>query len=144
MKTIKNFIEYCGESVGALVCPVKNQTGLEVADFWDELENVSNSPCGAAGGFCGFVYYSQTCTFWRKNRKAITNCMKALADSLGENLLGLVCGFNGLKDYEQDEIGRALYGNYNEDLMQIYNVFAWFALEEVAHRYSDWVYENEF
>ena len=70
--------------------------------------------------------------------------MKALADSLGENLLGLVCGFNGLKDYEQDEIGRALYGNYNEDLTQIYNVFAWYALEEVAHRYSDWVYENDF
>ena len=121
MKTIKNFIEYCGESVGALVCPVKNQTGLEVADFWDELENVSNSPYGAAAGFGGFVWCSETVTFWRKNRKVITNCMQELADDLGENLLSLVCGFNGLKDYEQDEIGRALYGNYNEDLTQIYN-----------------------
>lgn len=144
MKTLKNFSEYCGETLGALVRPVKNQLGVNVAEFWQELEDVNRSYCGAAAGFSGFIYYVDTVKFWRKNRKAITRYMDELADGIGDaNKLAMVCGFNGLKDYEQDEIARALYGNYNDELDQIYNVFAWFALEEVAHAYDNFSYETD-
>lgn len=143
MKTLKNFIDYCGESLGALVRPVKNQMGCDVTEFWQHLNDVSRSYCGAAAGFTGFIYYSETVAFWRKNRKAITACMEELADDLGENLLQMVSNFNGFKGvYTDDELGRALYGNYNSDYDQIYNGFAWFALEEVANRYADYDYEN--
>lgn len=143
MKTIKNFKEYCGETLGALVYPVKNQMGVSRSDFWSELENVGRSYCGAAAGFGGFVYYSETVAFWRAHRPKIYAYMKELADGLGENVLSMVCSFNGLKDYETEEVARALYGNYNDEYDQIYNVFAWFALEEVASRYSDYCYELE-
>lgn len=144
MKTLKNFKEYCGESLGALVNPVKAQTGCDLADFWQEMEDVSKSPCGAAGGFTGFIWYSETVAFWRKNRQKIYKLMKEQSEGLGENVLGMVCGFNGLKDYEAEDIARALFGNYNSDYDQIYNVFAWYALEEVAFYYSEWCYENNF
>ena len=141
--TLKNFIEFTNTN-GKLIKAVKLQSGNNWDDFQDYLKNVSSSPCGAAGGFCGFVYYSETCAFWRRNRKIITEQLNDLAFSLGENVLQMVMSFGGIKDgdFSEDEIGRALYGRYNSDLDQIYNVFAWFALEEVAIWYSDFEYEN--
>lgn len=143
MKTLRNFKEYCGETLGALVNPVKNQLGVNLPEFWDELDNVCRSPYGAAAGFSGFIYYSDTVSFWRAHRSDIKALMNEEADSMGESVLNMVCGFGGLKDYETEEIARALYGNYDDDLNQIYNVFAWFALEEVANAYSNWSYELE-
>lgn len=143
MKSLRSFKEYCGGSLAALVVPVKNQLGCSsVSEFWNQLENVSRSYCGAAAGFTGFIYYSETVAFWRANRAKITNYMEELSDGLGEDVLHMVCSFNSLEGYEYDEIARALYGNYNSDYDYIYNTFAWFALEEVAHRYSDYEYEN--
>ena len=141
--TLKNFIEFTNTD-GKLIKAVKRQYGYGWDDFQDYLKNVSNSPCGAAGGFSGFIYYSETSDFWRRNRKIITEQLSELAFSLGENVLQMVMSFGGIKDgdFSEDEVGRALYGNYNSDLDQIYNVFAWFALEEVASWYSDFEYEN--
>ncbi|PTL34618.1 hypothetical protein C7120_08955 [Prevotella sp. oral taxon 376] len=141
---LKDFVEFSGINA-KLINTVKKQSGLNWVEFQDYLENVSNSPCGAAGGFSGFVWYSETSSFWRKNRKLITELMQEQADSLGENLLSMVLGFDSLKDgsFSQEEIGRALFGNFNEDYIQIYNTFAWFALEEIAYRFSDFKYENE-
>ena len=142
MKTLKNFKEYCGENLAALVSPVKNQLGVNLPEFWAEMENVSKSYCGAAAGFGGFIYYSETVKFWRTYRPKIYAYMDQLADELGENVLQMVCGFNSLQGYETEEIARALYGNYNSDYDVIYNTFAWFALEEVANAYSNYSYEN--
>lgn len=141
--TLKNFIEFTNTD-GKLIKAVKRQYGYGWDDFQDYLKNVSNSPCGAAGGFSGFIYYSETSDFWRRNRKIITEQLSELAFSHGENVLQMVMSFGGVKDgdFSEDEFGRALYGNYNSDLDQIYNVFAWFALEEVASWYSDFEYEN--
>nr|WP_314662065.1 hypothetical protein [uncultured Prevotella sp.] len=141
--TLKNFIEFTNTD-GKLIKAVKRQYGYGWDDFQDYLKNVSNSPYGAAGGFSGFIYYSETSDFWRRNRKIITEQLSELAFSLGENMLQMVMSFRGVKDsdFSEDEVGCALYGNYNSDLDQIYKVFAWFALEEVASWYSDFEYEN--
>lgn len=142
--TIKGFREYCGETLGALINPVKQQMGADGAtEFFDELHNVSNSPYGAAAGYSGFIYYSDTVSFWRRNKKKIMNYVNEMAEDLGETPLDMVCSFNGFKDdYTPDDIGRALYGNFNEEFTHIYNGMAWFALEELAYRYSDYAYEN--
>lgn len=140
--TLKNFIEFTNTD-GKLIKAVKRQSGYDWNDFQDYLKNVSSSPCGAAGGFIGFIYYSETSEFWRRNRKIITERLNDLAFELGENTLLMVMSFGGVKgNFSEDEIGRALYGRYNSDLDQIYNVFAWFALEEVANWYSNFEYEN--
>jgi len=144
--TLKGFREYLnGSALAALITPVKNQlSGSTFEDFANELQNVSNSPCGAAGGFGGFIYYSETVAFWRRNRKKITRYMEELAESLGEkNALTMVCGFNSFKDEDTNDIARALYGNYSDDFTQIYNTFAWFALEEIAYQFDSYKYECE-
>lgn len=136
--TLKGFCDYMGNE--ELVRAVKNQIGLSVNDFFDTLSNVHY----ASQGVTGFIYYSETVWFWRKNRKVITQAMKDCAESTGESLLQMVMNFKSIKDggWDESEVAMALYGKYNDDLTQIYNDFAWFALEEVAFRYQDYEYEN--
>lgn len=145
MMTIKGLKEYCGETLGKLVIPVKNQLAAETKEeFFEILENVGRCSSGAGGGFTGFIYYTETSDFWRKNRKKIMDYASQVAEELGENTLNMVRQFNCLKgDWTEDEIGRALYGNFDEELHIIYNAMAWFALEEVAYRFNDYKYENE-
>jgi hypothetical protein len=140
---LKDFVEFTNTD-GKLIKAVKRQTGRDWSDFQDLLRNVAACSSGAAGGFCGFIYYSETVAFWRRNRTIITERLNDLAFSLGENTLQMVMSFGGIKDgdFSEDEVGRALYGRYNSDLDWIYNTFAWFALEEVANWYSDFEYEN--
>lgn len=143
--TIKDFKEFCGETLSKLVTPVKNQLSAETKEeFFQVLEDVSRCSCGAAGGFTGFIYYSETSDFWRKNRKKIMDYASEVAEGLGENTLSMVRQFNSLKgSFTEDEIGRALYGIFDASLYQIYNSMAWFALEEIAYKFSDYKYENE-
>lgn len=147
MKTLakKAFRESTNEYLTALITPVMNQSGCDTwREFTEYLDNVNASPYGAAAGFSGFIYYSETVEFWRKNRKKITRLMTDEAESLGESsALSMVQQFNGLKNYEADEIARALYGRYDEDLTQIYNVFAWYVLEELANAWENFKYENQ-
>ena len=145
MLTIKGLKEYCGETLAKLVVPVKNQLCCEgVDEFFQALEDVNSCSAGAAGGFTGFIYYSETSDFWRRNRKKIMDYASELADGLGENTLNMVRQFNCLKGgFTEDEIGRALYGSFDEDLYFIYNAMSLFILEEIAYKYSDYKYENE-
>lgn len=140
-KTFKNFIaeNYCNE---LLAKAVYEQIGADSdEEFFETMENVSGCSCGAAGGFTGFVYYN-TVAFWRANKTAIMESLQELADDLGETKISLVLGFNSVKDnWNEDEVGEALYGKYDPDLDGLYNIFAFYALEEVAHRADYFAYE---
>ena len=142
---LNQFKKYCGEEVRALIVPVMNQTGVDGEDFFNELRDVANSPCGAAGGYSGFIWYTDTVKFYRKNRAKILALANYYVGLLGEgNALAVVMDFNSIKgNYSEDEVARALYGRFNEDLTQIYNALAWFALEEVAYQFGEFEYEQE-
>lgn len=110
----------------------------------DSIEDVYNY--GISGGYCGFVYYSDTVAFWRKYKTDILAMLKEDAESLGDTVVNIVKHFNCLGDYRgrefkayytEDEIGRALYGRYSEDLTQIYNALAWCAAENVARWFME-------
>jgi hypothetical protein len=93
---------------------------------------------GADGGFPGFTYYSDTLTFFRYNREDIVKNLELLAGELGQDIIGMVQSF-GVFRHETPptpaSIGRALWGTgkLKDDLTSLYNVFAWFCLEEVSH-----------
>lgn len=97
---------------------------------------------GAAGGFSGFAYYSETVPFGRRLRDALLSMLRSLADDLGESgelevLAGFQClSFNGAGT-SQSELARALYQPGAEDAAQVFNALAWYALEETARAYVD-------
>lgn len=107
---------------------------------------------GINGGFCGFIYYTDTKAFFRKNKKAIVALAENMAENIGEgNALDLVCGFNCFKGGTAQErrelpgeVARALYGRPKAvDHWNVENALAWFAGEEVARAWTDWVYDNK-
>lgn len=116
------------------------------------LRDVANH--GADGGFTGFIYYSETVKFFKRNRRAILELVKEYAREFEQTPLDFVHSFNVLKpsppdkygggytreqDIEetQEEIARALYGRLRADDTQVPNALAWFALEEVAREITD-------
>jgi hypothetical protein len=93
---------------------------------------------GAAKGFPGFVYYSETIAFFRKNRQDIVNNLEQTAAEMGIDVIKLVQSFGVFHNTTPPtagEIGRALWGGSacRDELTQLYNVCAWFALEEIAN-----------
>lgn len=113
---------------------------------WDSFKqsapDINNH--GISGGYGGFVYYTDTVKFYRKNKPLIVDLAEQQACELGDDAVTMVQGFyclvnrsNRTPDYTLNEVARALYGRYDDDLMIIYNALAWFAAEEIARSYCD-------
>ena len=108
---------------------VIRQTGL------DSLPDIARH--GASGGYAGFIYYTDTIAFFKRNRKEIVELACSMAEEIGEpNAVALVKGFRCLQpvDAETEEsIMRCLCGaRLKDDDTNAANALAWFAAEEVA------------
>jgi hypothetical protein len=146
IENIQGFITYVKENSSwqtATVHHVITALGYRSNGGLESLKSLSANlaDCakhGADGGFPGFTYYSDTLAFFRRNREDIVKNLELLAGELGEDIIGMVQGF-GVFRHETPptaaSIGRALWGisTLQEDLTNLYNVFAWFCLEEISH-----------
>ena len=109
--TLSSFVNNAGNIPASLVRAVVNQIG-----GWDEfitrasdVASYGAASYGAAGGFAGFTYYSNTLPFTRKNRAAIVALCETMADDLGASgPIALVRGFRCLKDSTEKEVRRAV------------------------------------
>ena len=102
---------------------------------------------GADIGISGFVYYSETIPFFKKNRAAIASHIEMTAEELGTDIFSLVQGFGVFRNSEKPtpaEIGKALWdkSQTHTDLTTLYNVFAWYALEEVSRAWYRYLEDN--
>jgi hypothetical protein len=131
--TLKSFVS--SFAIPTLAHAVIAQTGGWLS-FKDIAPDVTNH--GAAGGFSGWIYYTETHKFWQENRRDILALLGEMAHGLGESgALALVRGFNCLKDSTEEEIGQTLYGSPDDQDDTVANALAWFALEEVCRHYAD-------
>jgi hypothetical protein len=102
---------------------------------------------GADGGFPGFTCYSDTLSFFRRNREDIVKNIELLAKELGEDIIGMVQGFGVFRHGTPPtaaDIGKALWGTgtLKDDLTSLYNVFAWFCLEEISRVWYRYLEDN--
>jgi hypothetical protein len=109
------------------------------------LENCAEH--GANVGFPGFIYYSDTIAFFRKNRKDIVNNIEQTAAEMGEDLIKMVQSFGVFRNSTpptSDEVGKALWDSayQYDELTNLYNVFAWYALEEVSNIWYRYLEDN--
>lgn len=133
MKTLKSFTTESHLNASLLRSVVRQFGGFEY--FKQYANDVSNY--GAAGGFSGFTYYSDTVPFAKRNKALIIELAKELDSQLEfVGLLAFLNSFNCLKDCTQDSIAMALYTGKGDDVIQVFNGLAWFALEEVARSLS--------
>ena len=137
-KTLKNFIEY--SSIDAkLIRAVVRQSGGWAA-FQEMAPDIVNH--GIAGGFSGWIYYTETSQFYAKNQSLIIALVEQLADEYGTSTIDFIAGFNCLNTDDKQEIGKTLYGNKRQHDAQVANALAWFAAEEVIRGFVDWSYSE--
>lgn len=144
MKTLKQVKKENAE-YAALIDAVIEQLGGWDKESPDQIENINRH--GIGGGFCGFIYHSDTVKFFNDNRANILALCKDMAAQFGEGgFLELIMGFNCLSsgqypnrkpDYTQTEIAAAIYENGDENETQIKNALSWFAAEEVCRMFEN-------
>lgn len=117
-----------------LMRAVKRQLG---SDWKEQFEDIVNH--GIDGGFSGFIYYSDTVSFFKRNKDEIVELVKEMADDFGQSPIELVKSFNclGKKEDWEAEIAECLYGRISADNLTVPNALAWFAAEEAAREYMN-------
>jgi len=102
---------------------------------------------GANIGIIGFIYYSETILFYKKNRTAIASHLENTAAEFGTDIFSMVQNFGIFRNSEKPtpaEVGKALWDKSKTypDLTELYNVFAWYALEEVSRTWLMYLEAN--
>ena len=101
----RQFLNNEAAELSAVAVPVVRQLGGVNLDTLRTLRDVSNSPCGAAAGFSGFVYYTDTTAFWRKNRPKITALMNYEAEEFGDgSTFDMVRRFKSLEGFTAEQV----------------------------------------
>jgi len=136
-RTVNNVIKALGYSL--------NGSSEAVKEISTEFVNCAEY--GANVGISGFIYYSETIAFFKKNRTAIANHIERTAEELGTDIISMVQNFGVFRNSEKptpSEIGKALWGNNRNytNSVTLYNVFAWYALEEISNTWYRYLEEN--
>lgn len=133
MNTLKQFAQRSHLPAKLVRAVIRQVGGFD--SFKELADDVTNY--GANGGFSGFVYYTDTVAFTTKNKAEILESLKTLAADMGETFSACLCGFGAFKGKTESDVLDGLY-NHRSDMRQtVYNVLAWYALEEVARSYVD-------
>ena len=135
--TVNNVIE-------ALRFPL-NGSGQDFIELSSNFESCAEH--GADCGIPGFIYYNETISFFKLNQSDIVDHLERASKEFGIDLFSMVQGFGVFRYSEKPtviQIGKALWGNHKiqPELTQLYNVFAWYALEEVSRTWYRYLEEN--
>jgi len=107
---------------------IKQSGGLR--NLSKSANDITNN--GAAGGYAGFINYTDTCAFTKRNHTLIMKHLKDCADDMGTNAIELLSEFSCFKDMDAQEIFDGLTNPDSDDRTTVYNGLAWFALEEAV------------
>ena len=140
---MKTLINNSSIPAGLIRAVVKNMNGWD--SFKESAQDVIDH--GASCGFGNFIYYTDTVAFTAKNRSAIAAYAYEQAKEIGyKDEIEMILSFNGLQhdDLTISDIARSLYGRLADDDKKttIYNVLAWYALEEISRAYCDLVEQD--
>ena len=105
------------------------------------------SKYGAEAGFSGFINSGDTINFFKKNRHDIVSHIEQTAKDCGMDIISFVQNFGIFRRSEKPtplQISKALWESKQNwsDLNVLYNVFAWYALEEVSNTWYRYFEEN--
>lgn len=134
IKTIKALIEQTNIPATLVRSTIRQAGGWD--SFRESAADIANH--GADCGFHGFIYYTDTVPFAKRNLCDILVYTEELAQDCGQSgALELIAGFNCLRDLTALDVSQAIYKHGDDNKPQVLNALAWFALEEVARAYSD-------
>jgi len=114
--------------------PLKRAVMRQFGDsnsFYESVSDIANH--GASVGVSGFIYYSDTVNFTKRNKDKIMQSLTELSCDIGESIVSMLSHWQCLKGMSQCEIMEGLYNPKSDNKTCVYNALAWYALEEVAN-----------
>jgi hypothetical protein len=155
IKNVSGFITFISENSSwspVTVSNVISALGYRKNDGMESLKGLSSNlvDCaknGANTGFTGFTMYCETVKFFQENRGDIVRNIELSAKIIGRDTVKMVQSF-GIYRREKppapEQIKRALLdtSKIHDDLTDLYNVFAWFCLEDVSNIWYMYLYNN--
>jgi hypothetical protein len=146
---VKQNSGFSGKTINSVIFALGYHPQIRSKQDFIELSEVLTdcSKHGADSGFSGFTYYHETIAFFIKHRSDIVSHMENTAAELGTDIISMVQGFGVFRSSDKPttgEVGKALWdsGKIWGNLTNLYNVFAWYALEEVAHTWYRYLEDN--
>ena len=130
--TLSQFIAESGLNASLVRSTVRQCCGWQ--SFKEMAQDVANH--GAGGGFGNFIYYTDTIAFSKRNKKALLEMCKEQAEDCAATVSDFISWWNCV-DCDAEQVAIALYTGKGENVTEVYNALAWYALEEVARRYCD-------
>lgn len=133
--TLSQFIAESGLPASLVRSTVRQCYGWQ--SFQEIAQDVANH--GAGAGFGKFIYYTDTIPFSKRNKKSLLELCKDQAQDYyghGMTIPGFIAGFNCV-GCDAEQVAIALYTGKGDNVTEVYNALAWYALEEVARRYCD-------
>jgi len=92
---------------------------------------------GAQAGFSGFATTRDTIAFFQENRLDIIAHIEKQACELGTDIISMVQNFDAFRNSPKptaSQVGKALWCSlHHHELNHLYNLYAWYVLEEVSH-----------
>ena len=114
--------------------PLKRAVMRQFGDsesFYESVADIANY--GASGGVSGFIYYSDTVNFTKRNKNKIMQSLTELSNDIGESVVSMLSHWQCLRGMSQRDIMDGLYNPKSDNKTTVYNALAWYALEEVAN-----------
>ena len=97
--------------------------GLEI--FKQSFKDITRH--GADSGFNGFIYYTDTTAFFKRNRRSILAHLDAICFDIGEDRISVLKSWRCLNHLTSDEIARGLYeGGKSDEVTAVQNALAFF------------------
>jgi hypothetical protein len=133
--TIKQMIENSNIPAKLIRSVIKQSGGFE--SFIESAQDIANH--GIDGGFHGWIYYTDTCAFFKRNKSAILELAEDQAQDFEQGMLEMIQNFGDFRNnpISLNEVARAIYQGKGEMCEQVQNVMAWYAAEEVVRLYND-------
>lgn len=105
----------------------------------EDLQGVLKCSSGAAAGFDGFIWYSETIDFFDRNKDLILNFAKEECESIygNDDIFSMFHDFNSLKDLSITDIVEGIYVLDSDYETTVKNSLAWYALEGVAYHLEE-------
>jgi hypothetical protein len=129
MKTITDFTQKCSIPEG-LIRAVVHQVG-----GWERFKAIAIQD--HSNKWPGFEYHTETIKFFNSHRDLIRQLAHQVSLDCGRTTIEMVRGLRCLSgNFNEDEIGGALYGPRSKINTQIANALALFVLDKVVQAYS--------
>jgi hypothetical protein len=154
IRTIKALRQYIADNSAFSLVTINHvisTLGFSLNGSWESLKELSAqfencADNGADVGFYGFNYCDETIAFFKANRKDIVNHMEETAVELGTDIISMVQNFGVFRNSKPPtpgEVGRALWDSkISPDFTTLYNIFAWYTLEEVSNTWYRYLEDN--